>query len=83
MNKYGNSSFWLDSGFDSDFDILTGKKISPGQDLVKLASYKRAISNFVNIVTGENIPVRFQGKDSYTDGESVTIGACCSWFSSS
>ena len=75
MNKYGNSSFWLDSGFDSDFDILTGKKISPGQDLVKLASYKRAISNFVNIVTGENIPVKFQGKDSYTDGKSVTIGA--------
>lgn len=75
MNKYGNSSFWLDSGLDTEFDILTGKKITPGQDLVKLASYKRAISNFVNIVTGENIPVKFKGKDSYTDGESVTIGA--------
>lgn len=75
MNKYGNSSFWLDSGLDTEFDILTGKKITPGQDLVKLASYKRAISNFVNIVTGENIPVKFNGKDSYTDGKSVTIGA--------
>lgn len=75
MNKYGNSSFWLDSGLDTGFDILTGKKIHPGQDLVKLASYKRAISNFVNIVTGENIPVKFNGKDSYTDGKTVTIGA--------
>ena len=55
MSKYSlNSSFWMDN--DSDVDVLTGEKINIGKDLVKLAAYKRAISNFVNIVTGENIP---------------------------
>ena len=43
---------------------------------MKLAGYRRAIGNFVRIVTGQPIPVRFttQG-DSYTDGKSVTISA--------
>ena len=73
MSNYGNSSFWLDQ--DSNIDVLTGEKLKPGKDLVKLASYQRAIGNFVNIVTGENIPVNFTGKDSYTDGKSVVIGS--------
>ena len=74
MTKYSlNSSFWMDK--DSNVDVLTGEKINIGKDLVKLAAYKRAISNFVNIVTGENIPVSFQGRDSYTDGKSVVIGS--------
>ena len=36
---------------------------------------KRAVSNFVNIVTGQNVPVRYRGSDSYTDGKSITISA--------
>ena len=56
-------------------DVLTGEKLKPGKDLVKLAATKRAISNFVNIVTGQNIPVTFKGKDSYTDGKKVVIGS--------
>ena len=41
-----------------------------------LASHKRAIANFVRIVTGESYPVQFHtGESSYTDGQSVTIGA--------
>jgi len=56
---------------------LTGDVVSDRtSELIKLASYRRAISNFVNIVTGKSdIPVRFEGKDSYTDGKSVTISA--------
>jgi len=74
MSKYSlNSSYWMDQ--DSNIDVLTGQAIKPGKDLVKLAATKRAISNFVNIVTGENIPVTFKGKDSYTDGKSVVIGS--------
>ena len=72
-NNYGNSSFWLDN--NSDIDVLTGEKLSSGKDLVQLSSYKRAIANFVQIVTGQSIPVKFQSGDSYTDGKSVTIGA--------
>ena len=49
-NNYGNSSFWLDN--NSDVDVLTGLKRESGKDLVQLAAYKRAIANFVQIVTG-------------------------------
>ena len=74
--KY-NSSFWYDD-FETDDIIIdnlsdTEKK---SLDLYKLASSKRAISNFVNIVTNESIPVKFKERgDSYTDGKSVVIGS--------
>ena len=78
-NNY--SSFWMDSDWDSrntsifdDDDIEVTK---PKTDLVALAGYRRAISNFVTIVTGESdIKVTFNSNDeSYTDGKSVVIGA--------
>jgi hypothetical protein len=63
------SSFWLGRDFDTDFG--RGKSI----DYTKLAAAQRAIGNFVNIVTGKQIPVVFQSNDSsYTDGEQVVIG---------
>ena len=74
--KY-NSSFWYND-FETDDIIIdnlsdTEKK---SLDLYKLASSKRAISNFVNIVTNESIPVKFKERgDSYTDGKSVVIGS--------
>ena len=76
MSKY-NSSFWYDD-FDTDNIIIDN--LSDVQkkslDLYKLASSKRAISNFVNIVTNESIPVKFKERgDSYTDGKSVVIGS--------
>jgi hypothetical protein len=50
--------------------------VKKGKDLVALAGYKRAISNFVQIVTEDNIPVVFNSKDeSYTDGKKVVIGS--------
>jgi hypothetical protein len=66
--KYA-SSFWLDRDFDTSF------KVGNSVDYTKLAAAQRAIGNFVNIVTGQQIPVVFQNNDSsYTDGNSVTIG---------
>lgn len=42
----------------------------------KLAAVRRAVSNFVSIVAGENLPVIFNGgQDSYTDGKTVVIAA--------
>jgi hypothetical protein len=74
-NNNNYSSFWM-SDNDSDYEELFGIEEKKGRDLVQLASYKRAIGNFVNIVTGDSIPVTFtQRGDSYTDGKSVTIGA--------
>ena len=73
-NNY--SSFWLDNDWDtaSSWDDEDDKPKGP--DLIALASYRRAIANFVNIVTSKNIPVTFTSQgDSFTDGKKVTISA--------
>ena len=63
------SSFWLDSDFDVNF------RDENRVDYTKLAAAQRAIGNFVNIVTGQQIPVVFQSREeSYTDGKRVVIG---------
>jgi hypothetical protein len=70
------SSFWLDNDWDTSFDLDDEDDKPKGPDLIQLASYRRAIANFVNIVTSKNIPVTFSATgDSYTDGEKVTISA--------
>jgi hypothetical protein len=52
------------------------KPVKKGKDHIALAGHKRAIGNFVRIVSGQNIPVKFPSRgDSFTDGKSVTIGA--------
>ena len=70
--KYSSnaSSWWLGDDFDNDF-VNNDNKL----DFTKLASTQRAIGNFVNIVTGQQIPVEFQSNgNSYTDGTTVVIG---------
>ena len=73
-NNYTN--FWNDiqvnnTSFTDDVDT------KPKVDHIALAGYRRAIGNFVNIVTNRSdIPVRYQNNgDSYTDGKVVTIGS--------
>ena len=78
MKNYSNySSFWFDRNRSIDdilgFDLSTGvtQDIKPkkSKDHVGLAGHKRAIGNFVRIVSGENIPVKFMTSgDSYTNG---------------
>lgn len=76
FNKYGNSSFWMDR-FDNDIDYgLLSDKEKGTKDLYKLAAKKRAISNFVSIVTSKQIPVKFAvNGESYTNGEIVVISS--------
>ena len=77
-NVKQNSTFWDTNSNDVDVDEFLGldTDVKKGKDLVALAGYKRAISNFVNIVTGQYIPVVFNSKDeSYTDGNKVVIGS--------
>ena len=77
MSKYLNSSYWMNDWDDDDIivDNLSDNE-KKSLDLYKLASSKRAISNFVNIVTNESIPVKFKERgDSYTDGKTVVIGS--------
>ena len=76
MKKY-NSSYWLSDWDDDDIIMDTMNDVEKkSHDLYKLASSKRAISNFVNIVTNDSIPVIFNTRgNSYTDGKTVVIGA--------
>ena len=77
MSKYGNSSYWLSDWEDEDIVVDTMNDVEKkSHDLYKLSASKRAISNFVNIVTNDQINVHFnQRGDSYTDGKSVVIGS--------
>lgn len=81
------SSFWADewAQYDTPTTYWSGgawktkdvnKVESSTADLLKLNAHKRAIANFVNILTNKPIPVKFARKgDSYTDGKTVTLSA--------
>ena len=75
QNNY--SSFWLDDQFDRHTSIFDDEEdVKPKTDLIALSSYRRAIANFVRIVTEKDIPVTFKSSgDSYTDGKKVVISA--------
>ena len=77
LNKKNNySSFWLNDGWDNTGSIFDDEDVKPKVDLVALASYRRAIANFVNILTKKDIPVTFNTTgDSYTDGKKVVISS--------
>jgi len=75
--SYGKSSWWMDDWdySPSVYSNYSQKELST-KNLYKLAAHRRAIANFVSIVTGQSIPVKFSTKgDSYTDGKVVTISA--------
>jgi hypothetical protein len=72
-----HSSYWLQDWEDDDIILDSMSEVDrKSHDLYKLSASKRAISNFVNIVTNQQIPVKFSTRgNSYTDGKSVVIGA--------
>jgi hypothetical protein len=72
-----HSSYWM-KDWDDDTIVFNTMNESErkSHDLYKLAASKRAISNFVNIVTNQQIPVKFSERgNSYTDGKAVVIGS--------
>ena len=85
--KKSASSFWADewSTYDTPTTYWGGDKWKPKEftkvendttELIKLNAHKRAISNFVSILTNKPIPVKFARKgDSNTDGKSVVLSA--------
>ena len=80
------SSYWYDE-YDRTYDAYEKYtewglptsglyKDKKSVNIYKLASVRRAIANFVQIVTGKNIPVTFHTKsDSKTNGTSVILSA--------
>ncbi len=87
QKKKSASSFWADewAQYDTPTTYWTGgawkttetnKVETSTAEMIKLNAHKRAIANFVNILTNKPIPVKFAIKgDSYTDGKSVTLSA--------
>lgn len=79
--KKNYSSFWMDNEWDnqakfSGLTTTTGAKYTSSNDtvkLVKLSNYRRAITNFVKIVTKKDIPVLWAGSESYTNGKAITL----------
>ncbi len=86
------SSFWADEWSNYDDDVFaesyyddekgewTTKQLSSSEsstvDMLRLSAHRRAISNFVNILTNKSIPVKFYKKgESYTDGKHVVLSA--------
>lgn len=75
-SKYGNSSWWMSDWETNDYTVVHTGKQEKSKNLYKMAAHRRAIANFVNIVTGKNIPVKFNSKgNSYTDGKTVVISS--------
>ncbi len=74
-NKKTSSSYWLNGWDDNVATRSLSVSDRKSHDLYKLASAKRAISNFVTILTDKVIPVHYntQGQ-SFTDGNTVVIG---------
>ena len=75
--KHNYSSFWMDDAWDNvaKFGGLSARA-SDSTDmvkLVKLSNYRRAVTNFVKIVTKQDIPVLWHGAASYTDGKTITL----------
>lgn len=74
------SDFWLDKDSIDQYipDEEKGAAVANfSMDLIKLASYRRVISNFVSILTGQNIPVQFtmSGDENWTDGKTVWLSS--------
>lgn len=73
------SSFWLDDTTleeleNNDKESSISQKIDAA--VLKLASNRKAIANFVSILTGEDIPVTFHtGNTSATDGKQIYISS--------
>lgn len=75
-----HSQYWMDTELFDDENELQDGEAEEGisiQRIQRLAGVRRAVSNFVNILTARNdITVRYSsGKESYTDGKEVVIAA--------
>ena len=81
MSNY--SDFWLED-YDIDWDFsdesdsvdVSASSTAETARLIRLSAARRAIANYVTILTGKQVPVMFNDKNmSCTDGEVVYIGS--------
>lgn len=73
--KKSNSDYWLD-GLNDIYDFSTDNQFKLDIALIRLSAARRAVANFVNILTGKSIPVSFNSSGTNaTDGKSVSLSA--------
>lgn len=75
-SKHTYSSFWMDQDDDDRFGSRfadAGKASTDTVKLVKLLAYRKAVTNFVKIVTKQEIPVMWYGDGSFTNGKAITL----------
>ena len=70
-----NTNYWTGNLTGSSDMWWREEEEKKGRDVVALASYRSAITNYVNIVTGRtDIPVTYNSSDeSFTDGKKVYL----------
>jgi len=74
--NHSGSNFWMDKAMFNNQGQDT--KARRKEDLMKMVSVRRAIANFVKIVTGEDYKVKYHaGHMSYTNGKTVTLSSDC------
>jgi hypothetical protein len=70
-----HSSYWLDDSILDD-TITDSEEGADLHKIIRLAAIRRAITNFVTILTNKNIPVMYSsGKQSYATGKEVVLSA--------
>ncbi len=71
------SDWWLDDITKRSVRKARNGKSQSEKDLAALASVKRSIAQFVHILTGKRLRVKFkeEGKESFTDGETVVVSS--------
>ena len=73
--KNNNSDYWLD-GLNDIYDFSDDNQFKLDIALIKLSAARRAVANFVNILTGKSIPVSFNSSGkNLTDGKCVMLSA--------
>lgn len=71
--KRNYASFWMDDDDDKRFGTIIDNQKTDMVRLVKLTAYRKAVTNFVKIMTKQEIPVLWYGDSSHTDGKSITL----------
>lgn len=72
--KVQHSRYWIGNHI---YDALEKDEKFSTSTLLRLANIRRGIANFVRIMTGTDIPVKFSnGVRSYTDGKKFIVISC-------
>lgn len=71
--SHNYSSYWMGADDTRFYGLTSAVRNTSIVQLVKLTNYRRAITNFVKILTGKDVPVIWAGSQSATDGQKIIL----------